>query len=161
MSREEELKEQTNNELRELLEEYEQPTRGNKDELVSRILYFEAGVSEPDSEDEDDDEADNGEAAAEDADADDDAAGESVDADEEESESQDPEPPAEAAEADSNDLVLVKYTGRSPSFQRGAYTFSAQHPYIAVPSDVCSKLVEREPRRFRTATQAEVERYYS
>lgn len=153
--REEELRGRNNNELRELLEEYEQPVTGNKDELVARIVHFEAGVPEPE------DEADDEEVAAPEADANDAPPEASDDDDEDEPVEDESGPTDEAAKAEGDNLTLVKYTGRSPSFQRGSYTFSAQHPFIAVPNDVCSRLVEREPRRFRTATQAEVEKYYN
>ena len=167
MSREEELNERKNDELRELLEEYDQPTSGNKDELVSRILHFELGVSpdEEESDTSDDAEVTNAEAepTSEDHDdSDDDTAAEAADA-------QDSPPEDEPEEARSTDQsaedegeqVLLRFLGGSNLFEAGGQKFSKDHPFGVMDAEEAQKVTERYPKLFRHATPTEAEHYYS
>lgn len=58
------------------------------------------------------------------------------------------------------ELLLVKFTGLNSTFQVGKYTFSVDHPFLAVPERVANHVFKTWPRLFRPATPAEVQQYY-
>lgn len=150
MSREEDLTQLTNNELREILEEYEEPTDGNKAELVDRIVRFETGLPTP-QETEEEADVDDAEGAANEADETDTPP---------EGEPEETRTAVEPAEGEGDD-VLVKYLGSSGHYEAGGKTFSLKHPFAVVSSDTAEWLVRKYPTRFRNATGGEVENYYS
>lgn len=154
MSREAELSDKTNNELRELLDEYEQPTDGNKAELVDRIVRFESGVADlgDDEAPENVDVDENEEVAANEADVADTPP---------EPEAEEPEGTDEDAESEGDSSgVLVRYTGKSSYYEQRGQVFSTKHPYAVVSKEEAERLVQNKPRLFRTATEGEVAKFY-
>ena len=168
MSRVEELEALGFQDLRAEAKELGLSGAGSKEELVERIVRFEAtGVTEEDAAGADEDEtalqtfeapAEDGEAAVTDADDNDTPSEEAAPAVEEADEA--PESTVETVEVE-EDRFLIKYTGKSSFFERGPYRFSVKHPFVAVDKDRAEELVAKEPKRFRTATPKEIESFYS
>lgn len=163
MSREEELYEMTNDELRSLLEEEDLSTSGNKDELVSRILHFELGVPEA-SDDAEESAEENGEAAATDADAQDtppEDTAQAVESEEDAQASESTDEPTEESAEGEGERVLVKFLGGSSFHQTKGHTFSVEHPFGALTEEDAEALMQERPTLFRYARPAEAESYYS
>jgi len=56
--------------------------------------------------------------------------------------------------------LLVKMDRPNFSYQVGPYTFTMQHPYIAMPESHAQRIFDRE-QGFRPATPREVQDFYS
>lgn len=68
--------------------------------------------------------------------------------------------PVKSEPEEEENLVLVKYERKNPTFEVGPYLFSTAHPYKSVPEDVAQALVQ-DAGGFRLALPKEVTDYYS
>lgn len=58
------------------------------------------------------------------------------------------------------DTVLVKMDRLNPSYDTFGYSFSREHPFVAIPEDVAQEIFDNE-EGFRMATPREVQEFYS
>lgn len=74
------------------------------------------------------------------------------------------EPPAvknkKAAAKSSESTVLVKMERKNPTYETYGYTFTATHPFVAIPESIAQDIFDFESG-FRMATPREVQEYYS
>jgi len=58
------------------------------------------------------------------------------------------------------DTVLVKMDRKNPSYDTFGYSFTWEHPFVAIPEDVAQEIFDNE-EGFRMATPREVQEFYS
>lgn len=69
-----------------------------------------------------------------------------------------PAKPAKPVKA--SDQILVRMERKNFTYQTFGYTFTAEHPYVAMPESVAQEIFDTE-EGFRPATPREVQEYYS
>lgn len=65
------------------------------------------------------------------------------------------------AKAPVEDLVLVKMERKNPHYETQGYTFTREHPYVAMTAEDAQKVFDAEEWGFRMANPREVQEYYS
>jgi len=65
-----------------------------------------------------------------------------------------------ATSANKSNSVLVKMERTNHSYQVGGYTFTDQHPFVAMPEENAQQIFDRQTG-FRLATPREAQEFYS
>lgn len=69
-------------------------------------------------------------------------------------------PRFDAKAAQAENTVLVKMTRANYRYDIGGFTFTKEHPFVAMPEDDAQKIFDKE-EGFRIATPKEVQEYYN
>ncbi|HET8689027.1 MAG TPA: hypothetical protein VFM18_20650 [Methanosarcina sp.] len=72
-----------------------------------------------------------------------------------------PEPKPVVSKTRTADTVLVKMTRANPRYDAAGFTFTRQHPFVAMTLDQAQELFDLEPEGFTIATPREVQEFYS
>lgn len=59
------------------------------------------------------------------------------------------------------EVMLVRYQRKNPSYEIYGQRFNRSHPYASVPASIAERLVREDPKGFRPATPNEVTDYYN
>lgn len=156
--------EQTNDQLREILDDYGLPKSGNKDELIARIEKYEA-TGQVDSDEEPEEES--GQVAGDSANEENfEATDEAPDTDlaaNQPNESNDPSSAGAVHSGDPEpaaDQVLLRMTRANASFSTSGVTFTSKDPFQPVSKEKADHILKTFSG-FRVAHPHEAEDYYA
>jgi len=65
-----------------------------------------------------------------------------------------------AAKLDKSNSVLVKMERNNHSYQAAGYTFTSQHPFVAMPEEIAQNIFDTQVG-FRLATPREAQEFYN
>lgn len=71
------------------------------------------------------------------------------------------EKPKPVPAAKNGTTMVVKMTRNNPRYDAAGFTFTKQHPYVAMTVEQAQELFDLEPEGFTVATPREVQEFYS
>jgi len=102
------------------------------------------------------------EAAAEKAKAkDDEKAADAAESSKSNEEEKAPEGEEKSADAEQEELTLVRYERKNPTYEIHGHRFTKAHPFSSVPVSIAERLIKEDPRGFRLALPSEAADYYN